>query len=82
METSILVWSDILTISRSNLSIKVIGSRSRSLWSNRFSDCRTRNSFSMITLWYSEGHQGEGHFEVKVIPESNCKFGFLSKSGR
>ena len=32
IETSFLVWRYILTISRSSLSIKIIGSRSRSLW--------------------------------------------------
>ena len=31
IESSFLVWWDTLTISRSSLSIKVIGSRSRSL---------------------------------------------------
>ena len=32
IETSFLVWWYILTISRSSVSIKTIGSRSRSLW--------------------------------------------------
>ena len=34
----------------------------------------------MMNLWYSQGHlgqghpsQGQGHFNVKVIPELNCK---------
>ena len=26
----------------------------------------------MINLWYEYDHQGQGDFEIKVNPESNC----------
>ena len=66
-----LVWGGILTIPMSNLSIKVIGSRS--LWEMGFLDCWTPNSYAMINLWYKYNHQGQDHFVIKVIQELNCK---------
>ena len=31
------------------------------------------NNFGTTYLLYQYGHQGQCHFEVEVIPESNCK---------
>ena len=69
IETSLLVCRHILIISRSSLSIKVIGSRSRSH--------EKKMSFTYFTLlilcmWLyvinkvKVAHQGEGHIKVKV----------------
>ena len=36
----------------------------------------------MNIIWYEYGHQGQNHFEVKVIPESNFKcFDFYLEAG-
>ena len=36
----------------------------------------------MTNLWHLYGHEGQGHFEVKVILESNDNvFRFLSEAG-
>ena len=54
-----------------------------------FLDCWTPNSFAMTNLWYNINikvmvilrlrlSKGQDHFEVKNIPESNCKCGWLS----
>ena len=55
-ETSFLVCWYVFTISRSSLSIKVIGSRSRSYDKND----------SFIYFKVKVTHQGEGHIKVKV----------------
>ena len=65
----ILVCRYILTISRSSLSIKVIGSRSRSY---EKSDSFTYFNFLILCMWLQVinkvkvTHQGEGHIKVKV----------------
>ena len=65
IETSFLVWCYILTISRSSLSIKVIGSMSRS----SHGKC-----FNLIWLVQGQGHKlDQGHLKVKVILKSNWK---------
>ena len=69
LETSFLVCRYILTISRSSLSIKVIGWRSKSYEKN--------NNFTYFNMWIiciwlqvineiKVTHQGEGHIKVKV----------------
>ena len=69
IETSFLVCRYILTISRSSLSIKVIGSRSRSYEKN---DSFTYFNFLILCMWLQVinkvkvTHQGEGHIKVKV----------------
>ena len=69
IETSFLVCRYILTISRSSLSIKVIGSRSRSYKKN---DDFTYFNFLILYMWLQVinkvkiTHQGEGHIKVKV----------------
>ena len=69
IETSFLVCKYILTISRSSLSIKVIGSRSRSY---KKSDSFTYFNFLILCMWLQVinkvkvTHQGEGHIKVKV----------------
>ena len=69
IETSFLVCRYILTISRSSLNIKVIGSRSRSYEKN---DSFTYFSFLILCMWLQVinkvkvTHQGEGHIKVKV----------------
>ena len=72
--TSFYVWWDILTICRSSLSMKVIGSGSRSLFG--LLDIKFfcyDQLMVLILLLRSRSSRGEGSFEVKVIPESNCK---------
>ena len=69
IETSFLVCRYILTISRSSLSIKVIGSRSRSYEKN---DNFTYFNMSILCIWLQVindvqvMHQGEGNIQVKV----------------
>ena len=69
IETSFLVCRYILTISRSSLSIKVIGSRSMSYEKN---DSFTYFNFLILCTWLQVinkvkvTHQGEGHIKVKV----------------
>ena len=69
IETSFLVCRYILTISRSSLSIKVIGSRSRSYEKN---DSFTYFNFLILCMWLQVinkvkvTHQGEGHIKFKV----------------
>ena len=69
IETSFLVCRYILTISRSSLSIKVIGSRSRSYEKN---DSFTYFNFLILCMWLQVinkvkvTHQGEGDIKVKV----------------
>ena len=69
IETSFLVCRYTLTISRSSLSIKVIGLRSRSYEKN---DSFTYFSFLILCMWLQVinkvklTHQGEGHIKVKV----------------
>ena len=69
IETSFLVCRYILTISRSRLSIKVIGSRSRSYEKN---DSFTYFNFLILCMWLQVinkvkvTHHGEGHIKVKV----------------
>ena len=69
IETSFLVSRYILTISRLNLSIKVIGSRSRSYEKN---DNFIYFSLLILCMWLKVinkvkvTHQGEGHIKVKV----------------
>ena len=68
VETSFLVCRYILTISRSSLSIKVIGSRSRSYEKN---DNFTYFNMWIICIWLQVTneikvtHQGEGHIKDK-----------------
>ena len=72
IETSFLVWWYILTISRSSLSIKV-----KVTFVNGFLDTNIKflcyNQLTIL-IWSSKSRssQGQYHFEVKVIPESNC----------
>ena len=67
--TSFLVCRYILTISRSSLSIKVIGSRSRSYKKN---DDFTYFNFLILYMWLQVinkvkiTHQGQGHIKIKV----------------
>ena len=69
IETSFLVCRYILTISRSSLSIKVTGSRSRSYEKN---DCFTYFNLLNLCMWLQVinkvkvKHQGQGHIKVKV----------------
>ena len=69
IETSFLVCRYILTIFRSSLSIKVIGSRSRSYEKN---DNFTNYNMWIICIWLQVinevkfMHHGEGHIKVKV----------------
>ena len=69
IETSFLVCRYILTTSRSSLSIKVIGSRSRSYEKN---DSFSYFNFLILCMWLQVinkvkvTHQGEGHIKVKV----------------
>ena len=80
-ETSFLVCRYNLTISRSSLSIKVIGSRSRSYEKNEHF---TYFNLLILCMWLqviNKGkvtHQGEGHIKVKVKIFSSiptlCKF--------
>ena len=69
IETSFLVCRYISTTSRSNLSIKVIGSRSRSYEKN---DDFTYFNMLILCIWLQVinevkvTHQGEGHIKVKV----------------
>ena len=68
-ETSFLVCKYIFTISRSHLSIKVIGSRSRSYEKN---DNATYFNILILCIWLQVinkekvTHQGEGHIKIKV----------------
>ena len=68
IETSFLVCRYILTISTSSLSIKVIGSRSRSYDKNFFF---TYFNMSILCIWLQVinevqvMHQGEGNIKVK-----------------
>ena len=81
IETSFLVWRYIFTISRSSLSIKVIGSWSRSYEKN---DNFTYFNMSILCIWLQVinevkvTHQGEGHIKVKVKISTSfpilCKF--------
>ena len=67
IETSFLVCRYILTISRSSLSIKVIGSRSYEK-----NDSFTYFNFLILCMWLQVinkvkvTHQGQGHIKVKV----------------
>ena len=69
IETSFLASRYILTISRSSLSIKVIGSRSRSYEKN---DSFTYFNMLILCMWpkiinkVKVTHQGQGHIKVKV----------------
>ena len=69
IETSFLVCRYIFTTFRSSLSIKVIGSRSRSYEKN---DHFTYFNMSILCIWLQVlnevkvTHQGEGHIKVKV----------------
>ena len=69
IETSFLVCRYILTISRSSLSIKVIGPRSRSYEKN---DSFTYFNLLIFCMWpkvinkVKVTHQGQGHIKVKV----------------
>ena len=69
IETSFLVCRYIFTISRLHLSIKVIGSRSRSYEKN---DNFTYFNMVILCIWLQVinkikvTHQGEGHIKVKV----------------
>ena len=69
IETSFLVCRYIFTISRSSLSIKVIGSRSRSYEKN---DNFTYFNMIILYIWLQVinevkvTNQGEGHIKVKV----------------
>ena len=69
IQTSFLVCRYIFTISRSNLSIKVTGSRSRSYEKN---DNSTYFNMLILCIWLQVinevkvTHQGEGHTKVKV----------------
>ena len=69
IETLFLVCRYILIISRSSLSIKVIGLRSRSYEKN---DSFTYFNFLILCMWLQVTnkvkvtHQGEGHIKVKV----------------
>ena len=77
IETSCLVCRYIFTISRSSLSIKVIGSRSRSYEKNA-----NFTYFNMLILcmWLQVintvkfMHQGEGHIKVKVKISTSLQF--------
>ena len=77
IETWFLVCWYILTISRSSFSIKVMGSRSRSLLWNLLFWLLDPKFFCYsqlrVLIWSSMSRpsQGQGHYEV--IPESNCK---------
>ena len=64
IETSSLVCIYILTISRSSLSIKVIGSRSRSYEKNY--SFTYFNWLIKVINKVKVTHQGEGHIKVKV----------------
>ena len=70
IETSFLVCRYILTISRSSLSIKVIGSRSRSY--EKKNDSFTYFNLLILCMWLqvinkvNVTHQVEGHIKVKV----------------
>ena len=70
IETSFLVCGYIFIISRSSLSIKVIGSRLRSYEKNTNF---TYFNMSIRCIWLQAindikvTHQGEGHIKVKVI---------------
>ena len=85
IETSFLVCRYILTISRSSLSIKVIGSRSRSYEKN---DSFTYFNLLILCMWLQVinkvkvSHQGEGHFKIKVKISSSlptiCKILLIS----
>ena len=69
IETLFLACRYILTISRSSLSIKVIGSRSRSYEKN---DSFTYFNFLILCMWLQDTnkvkitHQGQGHIKIKV----------------
>ena len=69
IETSFLVCRYILTISRSCLSINIIGSRSRSYEKN---DSFTYFNFLILCMWpqvinkVKVTHQSEGHIKIKV----------------
>ena len=69
IETSFLVCRYIFTISRSSLSVKVIGSRSRSYEKN---DNFTYFKMLILYIWLQVineikiTHQGEGYIKVKV----------------
>ena len=69
IETSFLVCRYIFTISRSSLSIKVIGSRS---WSYEKNDHFTYFDMLILCMWLQVinkvmvTHQGQGHIKVKV----------------
>ena len=69
IETSFLVIRYIFTISRSSMSIKVIGSRPRSYEKN---DNFTYFNMFILCIWLQVinkvkvTHQGEGHIKVKV----------------
>ena len=68
-ETSFLVCCYILTISRSSLNIKVIGSRSRSSW--KMLILLPGPEFNLVWLVWSQGHKwGQGPTKVKVISRS------------
>ena len=69
IETSFLVCRYIFTISRSILSIKVIGSRSRSYEKNyNFTYFNMLNIYIWLQVFneFKITHQGEGHIKVKV----------------
>ena len=69
IETSFLVCAYIITISKSTLSIKAIGSRSRSYYEN---DHFTYFNMLILCMWLQVinevkvMHEGEGSIKVKV----------------
>ena len=67
IETSLLVWWDILTIARSSLRIKIIGSRSRSYLEKYLF------GYLDISLTWFYMSKVKNINEVKVISRSNCK---------
>ena len=88
IETSFLVWWYILTISRSNLSIKVIESRSKLLWSDRFFGLLDTKFLCfdqlmvLVLSFKSRSFQGQGHLKITVILELiGNVFCFLYRSG-
>ena len=64
--TSFLAWWYILTISRSSLSIKVIGSRSI----NKCTILTIRHQILLDQCMVYYGHQGQGYLKVKMILRS------------
>ena len=73
LESSDLLWYYILIISRSSLSIKVIGSRSRSHSRKCYLDCSLNWCSFLIrprSLTMPRSYNGQGHSKVNVISMS------------